>query len=192
MHGSWFNPWSGNMPQLKDSACWNKTRCSQMNKILKNNLMLNIWPSDVKSQLIGKDPDIGKDWRQKEKRAAEDKLDDINGSKGMNLRKLQETVKGVGAWHDAVCGVSKSQTWLSNWTATTANLYVLEFSMDRIWSLISGLTLTTCNSQIYFASPEKRSGYLVSTILSDLMGMSTKTEFLLILLNWVIFQFPLT
>ena len=29
-----------------------------------------LWPSDVKSQLIGKDPDAGKDWGQKEKEAA--------------------------------------------------------------------------------------------------------------------------
>ena len=27
-----------------------------------------LWPSDVKSQLIRKDPDAGKDWRQEEKR----------------------------------------------------------------------------------------------------------------------------
>ena len=33
-----------------------------------------IWPPDVKSQLIGKDPDAGKDWRQKEKGAAEDEM----------------------------------------------------------------------------------------------------------------------
>ena len=26
-----------------------------------------LWPPDVKSQLIGKDPDAGKDWRQEEK-----------------------------------------------------------------------------------------------------------------------------
>ena len=32
------------------------------------------WPSDTKTWLIGKDPDAGKDWRQKEKRAAEDKM----------------------------------------------------------------------------------------------------------------------
>ena len=30
------------------------------------------WPPDVKSQLTGKDPDAGKDWGQKEKRAGED------------------------------------------------------------------------------------------------------------------------
>ena len=33
-----------------------------------------LWPSDTKSQLTGKDPDAGKDWRQKEKRAAEDEI----------------------------------------------------------------------------------------------------------------------
>ena len=31
-----------------------------------------IWPPDVKSQLVGKDPDVRKDWRQKERGVAED------------------------------------------------------------------------------------------------------------------------
>ena len=35
-------------------------------------LKLILWPPDVKSWLIGKDPGSGKDWRQKEKREAED------------------------------------------------------------------------------------------------------------------------
>ena len=33
-----------------------------------------LWPPDVKSRLIGKDPDAGKDWRQEEKGTAEDKM----------------------------------------------------------------------------------------------------------------------
>ena len=33
-----------------------------------------LWPPDIKSQLTGKDPDAGKDWRQKEKEAAEDEM----------------------------------------------------------------------------------------------------------------------
>ena len=33
---------------------------------------LVLWPPDVKDWLIGEDPDAGKDWRQKEKRLAED------------------------------------------------------------------------------------------------------------------------
>ena len=30
-----------------------------------------LWPTDAKTQLIGKDPDAGKDWRQKEKGVVE-------------------------------------------------------------------------------------------------------------------------
>ena len=33
-----------------------------------------LWPPDVKSRLTGKDPDVGKDWGQKEKGATEDEM----------------------------------------------------------------------------------------------------------------------
>ena len=33
-----------------------------------------LWPLDVKNWLIGKNPDAGKDWRQKEERTTEDKM----------------------------------------------------------------------------------------------------------------------
>ena len=33
-----------------------------------------LWPPDTKSQLIGKDPDAGKNGRQEEKRTTEDEL----------------------------------------------------------------------------------------------------------------------
>ena len=33
-----------------------------------------LWPPDAKSQLIGKDPDAGKDWTQEEKRMTEDEM----------------------------------------------------------------------------------------------------------------------
>ena len=33
-----------------------------------------LWPPDAKNWLIGKDPDSGKDWRQKEKGMTEDKI----------------------------------------------------------------------------------------------------------------------
>ena len=33
-----------------------------------------LWPSDVKSWLIGEAPDAEKDWRQKEKEVSEDKM----------------------------------------------------------------------------------------------------------------------
>ena len=33
-----------------------------------------IWPPDVKSSLIGKDPDAGRDWGHEEKRTTEDEM----------------------------------------------------------------------------------------------------------------------
>ena len=35
---------------------------------------LILWPPDVKNWLLGKDPDAGKDWRQKEKGMTEDEM----------------------------------------------------------------------------------------------------------------------
>ena len=42
--------------------------------MLKLKLISVLWPCDVKSRLIGEDPDAGKDWRQKEKRVAGDEM----------------------------------------------------------------------------------------------------------------------
>ena len=33
-----------------------------------------LWPPNAKSQLIGKDPDTGNEWRQEKKRATEDEM----------------------------------------------------------------------------------------------------------------------
>ena len=55
---------------------------------------------------LEKDPDAGKDWRQKEKREAEMKfLNGITGSTDMNFSKLQELVKPA-----VVHGVAESNT----------------------------------------------------------------------------------
>ena len=67
-----------------------------------------LWPPDVKSQLIGKDYDAGKDWRQEEKGATEDEMDGITDSMHMNLSQLYKIVKDRKAWHAAVHGIMKS------------------------------------------------------------------------------------
>ena len=78
-----------------------------------------LWPPDAKSWLIRKDPDSGKDWRQEEKGATEDKcLNGITDSMDMSLSKLRGMVKDRAAWRATVHGVTKSQTWLSDWTTT--------------------------------------------------------------------------
>ena len=45
-------------------------------------------------------------------------LDDITDTIDMNLGKLQEMVKNRKTWHAAIHGVTKSQTWDSDWTRT--------------------------------------------------------------------------
>ena len=71
-----------------------------------------LWPSEV-SWLIEKDPDAGKDWRQKEKGTAEyEMVDGITDSLDLSVSKLWEIVKDREAWHAAAHGAAKSQTWL--------------------------------------------------------------------------------
>ena len=79
-----------------------------------------LWPSDVKSQLIGKDPDAGKDWEQRRRGQQRIRwLGGITDSVNMNLNTLGKIVKDREAWNAAVHGATKSWRWLSNWTTAT-------------------------------------------------------------------------
>ena len=72
-----------------------------------------LWLPDAKNWLIGKDPDVGKDWRWEEKGTPEDEMVGWH-----------HWLSGVWAsserwWRTgnaAVHGVAKTQTWLRNWT----------------------------------------------------------------------------
>ena len=84
-----------------------------------------LWPPDVKSRLTGKEPDAGKDWRQKEKVAAKDEMIRRHlWLNGHELSKLQEMVMDKEAWHAAVHGVTKNWTRLSDWSELTDIYYI--------------------------------------------------------------------
>ena len=77
-----------------------------------------LWPPDVESWLIWKDPDAGKDWGQEEKGTTEDErwLDGITDTMDMGLGGLREMVMDRETWRAAVHRVTKSRTWLNDWT----------------------------------------------------------------------------
>ena len=71
----------------------------------------------VKSWLIGEDPDAGKDWRQEEKGKTEDEMVGWHHRlDGHEFEDTRELMMDREARRAAIHGVTKSRTWLSDWT----------------------------------------------------------------------------
>ena len=79
-----------------------------------------LWPPNAKCWLIGKDPDTRKDWRQKEKGAAEDKV--VTWHLWLNGHEFEQTLgdsEEQGIWHAVIHVITKSWEQLSGWIKTT-------------------------------------------------------------------------
>ena len=89
-----------------------------------------LWPPVAKDWLFGKDPDAGKDWRQKEKWVVGDEK--FRCLQRLNGHEFEQTPKdsgGRGTWHAAVHDVTKSWTRLINWKMmTTTSIYLSSIS----------------------------------------------------------------
>ena len=100
---------------------------------------LILWPPDEKNWLIEKDPDARKDWRQEEKGTTEDEM-----ASPTHLSKLWKIVSDMEAWRVAVCGIAKSQTWLSDWKTTTQSGF--SYSHQNIGNHCFNPVETVCHS----------------------------------------------
>ena len=73
-----------------------------------------LWPPDVKSWLIGKDPDLGKNWRQKEKRATEDEM--VGWHQRFSGHELGQTPgDGEGQGSLMYCSLWGCEEWDTTW-----------------------------------------------------------------------------
>ena len=95
------------------------------------------WPPDVKNWLIGKDPDSGKVWRQKEKGTTEDEM--VGWHHWLDGHEFEQALRVGDGQRGLVCcspwGLKESDmNEQLNWTETDARGATVLRLFSRLWS----------------------------------------------------------
>ena len=99
---------------------------------------LTLWPPDVKSQFIRKDPDAGKDWRQEEKGTTEDEM--VGWHHWLNRHEFEQTLRDDGQgslvcyspWGHKESDTTEQLNWLTDGTSASGpRSYSSLISVDR-------------------------------------------------------------
>ena len=95
-----------------------------------------LWPPHVKSWLIGKDPEAGKDWsrRRRDNRGWDGWMASLT-QWTLSLSELRELVMDREAWCAVIHGVAKSRTRLSDWTELNQSYSFSSSHVIWIWEL---------------------------------------------------------
>ena len=117
-----------------------------------------LWPPDVKSWLIGKYPDAGKDWKQEEKGTTEDEM--VGWHHWLNGHELEKTV-GDGEERDYVLpSMGRKESDMTEW-----------LNSFRIMELGAGGMGNVCLAPITSTLHSLHGGnwFLLMTLLSHLV-----------------------